>query len=1033
MNAMDNSSSKARDNVKKGSRNLFNPFPGLRPFTIEESHLFFGREGQSEEVLKNLAAERFVAVIGASGSGKSSLMYCGVVPVLYGGFITQAGSRWRIITSRPGNDPIRNLAESLAVSLKNNDRELSLPIILSTLKRDSLGLVDAIRQLEFDKDENILLMIDQFEELFRYRKSKDDPASFNESESFVRLLVEAVNQQEVPVYIVITMRSDFIGECSHYQEFTKLINKSNYLVPQMTREDFREAIEGPVAVGGGKINPQLVQLLLNEVGDNPDQLPILQHALMRTWDYWMQFDDPEKPISISDYEAIGKMEKALSEHANEAFEELSERGKLVCETMFKTLTEKGTDTIGIRHPTRIDVVSAISGSTTSEVMEVVETFRKPGRSFLTPAADRALDEKTVIDLSHESLMRIWNRLKIWVEEEYQAVQMYLRLTESSELFQLGKTGLWRPPDLQLALNWRDKQKPNLVWAERFNPAFERAMVYLGTSEKEYLAEEENKIRQQKLALRRTRIFALVLGSAAIVSLIFMLFAFIQRTEAEKQRVRAEEQTVEANKQRQEAETQRTKAQENEKKALDAQAEAVAQRDTADTQRRLAQNNEAKALTQEALAKQREREANEQRQLAETNATLARQQQTLAEKNAREAYQRRLLSIAQSMSVKSLQITDDPNLKTLLAYQAYQFNDQYNGEAHHNDIYSGLYASLHTLLGDTFNIYKGHTDAVNSVVFIPGTNQFITAGSDGKIFSWELGKYQNPNLVINTNVLNKSLAITRDGKLLACGTDGAGLVIYDLKGKAITMVNQTMHQGKIRALAFIPGTNLLLSTGLDQKLMLTDPSQDSSQVLMSNTSIQSLVVSEDGKTVYGGARDGSVMAYTFGRWNNPARILESKGDPVYSLALDQKTGLLAVGYNSGILQIWDLASRKIVVSLPGHSARVNDLKFSPDGTILASASLDGKILMFSVGDWTNPPIVLTDCNDYVFALAFSPDGRNLVSGSRGDYRVISRPTGSKYFISSICNLIKRNFTTEEWNVYVGEDIKYEATCPSLGIK
>lgn len=121
----------------------FNPFPGLRPFGIEESHLFFGREGQSEEVLKYLSANRFVAVIGASGSGKSSLIYCGLVPVIYGGFITDAGSRWRIITTRPGNDPINNLAEallrsektlSLAGRLSNQSKYCSNPFTYKLLR-----------------------------------------------------------------------------------------------------------------------------------------------------------------------------------------------------------------------------------------------------------------------------------------------------------------------------------------------------------------------------------------------------------------------------------------------------------------------------------------------------------------------------------------------------------------------------------------------------------------------------------------------------------------------------------------------------------------------------------------------------------------------------------------------------------------------------------------------------------------------------------------------------------------------------------
>ncbi|UCG27354.1 MAG: hypothetical protein JSV24_10300, partial [Bacteroidales bacterium] len=349
-----------------------NPFPGLRPFTTDESHLFFGREGQSEEVLKKLSENRFVAVIGASGSGKSSLIYCGLVPILYGGFITHAGSRWKIITTRPGNDPIHNLAESLvkAHPEEQQNTDVQVQMTKAILHRSSRGLVECIKQLKISPYENILVLVDQFEELFRFKASREDHLTFNESEGFVKLLVEAVNQAEVPIYIVLTMRSDFIGDCSQFQELTEAINNSNYLIPQMTRDDFREAIEGPVAVGGAKIEKSLVQQLLNEVGDDPDQLPILQHALMRTWEYWKQLDDPEKSISLSDYEAIGKMEKALSEHANEAFDELNASGKKVCESMFKTLTEKGTDNRGIRHPTRVEVLASIARASNEEVIDV---------------------------------------------------------------------------------------------------------------------------------------------------------------------------------------------------------------------------------------------------------------------------------------------------------------------------------------------------------------------------------------------------------------------------------------------------------------------------------------------------------------------------------------------------------------------------------------------------------------------------------------------------------------------------------------
>ena len=147
----------------KNNDKLFNPFPGLRPFNISESHLFFGREGQSEEVLYNLSENKFVAVIGSSGSGKSSLMYCGLVPILHGGFIAEAGSKWKIIVSRPGNDPLGNLAQAIVTGSGKTNTDLDVNFTRSILESSSLGLVEAVKQIERKEGENILILADQFD------------------------------------------------------------------------------------------------------------------------------------------------------------------------------------------------------------------------------------------------------------------------------------------------------------------------------------------------------------------------------------------------------------------------------------------------------------------------------------------------------------------------------------------------------------------------------------------------------------------------------------------------------------------------------------------------------------------------------------------------------------------------------------------------------------------------------------------------------------------------------------------------------
>ncbi len=1017
-----------------------NPFPGLRPFGLEESHLFFGREGQSEEVLRHLSGNRFVAVIGASGSGKSSLMYCGLVPILHGGFITDAGSRWQIITTRPGNNPIENMAVSISgagkdAEDKKSDKDVSINSAI--LRRSSMGLTEALRQFVYTGDSNILFVVDQFEELFRFKKSRQDAVSFNESEAYVKLLVEAVRQSEVPVYMVLTMRSDFIGECSQFQELTSLINESNYLIPQMTRDDFKDAITGPVAVGGATIDPNLVTQLLNDVGDNPDQLPILQHALMRTWDYWQQQKDLERPISISDYDAVGRMEKALSEHANEAFEELSSKEKMICESIFKTLTEKGGDNIGIRQPTRLEVIAEIARATPGEVSTVVEVFRKPGRSFLSPAHPVKLDTGLVVDISHESLMRIWDRLKIWVEEEAQAVQMYSRLSEASTLFQAGKTGLWRPPDLQLALNWRKKQQPTLTWAERYSPAFERAMVFLETSEKEFIAEEQNKIRLQRRQLRRTRVFAMVLGTAAIISIGLMLWSFVLRDQAVKSQ--------------NEAVYQRSVADSNATLAVMEQQRAEAQADTAQMQKELADSNANVALVNQLLADRNAREAQRQSQIAQDSAEAATRQRNialqqqreaerqrgLAEEASAEAYRRQVLSVSQSMSVKSLQVDNDTNLKALLAYQAYIFNRKHEGLSHHTDVYSGLYDALKFLNGPGYNVYTGHTDAVRSLVFAPDNKAFYSAGSDGRILKWNL-EDKNYTLVAENSMVNRVIDISDDGKWIACGTDGNGVQLFRTGSDRTEPMILIGEDNRIRTLDFLPDNERMFSAGTGGVITLWNLESGRSNVFATTDSpVDVLVVSRDGKYLAAGTRNGKIIIWEVENDQAWFVLHENAGNSVLALDFGEGDKLLASGDLQGNVMIWDFMSRSMLNNLRGHRARITQMKFSPDGSLLASASNDGSARIWETANFNTQPIVLTANAGFVFCVAFSPDGEYILTGSTDEDRLVLSPTRTGTMAEGICNKVDRNFTEEEWNIYIGTDIPYERTCRAkpaiIGVK
>src|SRR5262249_39972238 len=171
-----------------------NPFPGLRPFRSDEHHLFFGREEQTAALLQLLRTNLFLAVVGTSGSGKSSLVRAGMIAGLHGGTMTQAGSTWEVGLLRPGGSPTDNLARAMVeADFYDPDDPNPLPRLHATLNRSRFGLVEAMKQSElFEPGTNLLVVVDQFEELFRFRQQGVD--SEETAAAFVNLLLTASEQ-----------------------------------------------------------------------------------------------------------------------------------------------------------------------------------------------------------------------------------------------------------------------------------------------------------------------------------------------------------------------------------------------------------------------------------------------------------------------------------------------------------------------------------------------------------------------------------------------------------------------------------------------------------------------------------------------------------------------------------------------------------------------------------------------------------------------------------------------------------------------
>jgi energy-coupling factor transporter ATP-binding protein EcfA2 len=501
---------------------LESPFPGLRAFGIEESILFFGRETHTAELLRRLSESRFLAITGPSGCGKSSLVYAGLLPELYRGYLVKATSRWRFATFRPGNAPIDALAAALAKEGALGPRDVES--LRAMLGATSGGLVEAVRWAGLTPGESLLVVADQFEELFRFATEGREGAS--ERSLFVSLLLHAV-ESDAPIYVALTMRSEYQGACSQFPGLPEALNRSQYLVSRMTREQYRQAIVRPLDLVEVGITPRLVNQLLNDTGSDQDQLPVLQHALLRTYRHWKAAGG-QGDIDLVHYEAkeVGGIEQALALHGDGILARFP--NEPLAGKIFRCLT--GPEG---RRPKELheiyDIVKATSEPVKARVKAIIAAFAHPDDSLLMLSSP-ALEPDTVVDITHESLIRKWPTLKEWVKEESKSAEWYGDLARDVVRKRSGDAGLWQDPELSRVLERYNREGWNKDWAFQYRPSgdppFEEIKKFLDDSVK---AQAKRRSRER---LAGRLLLALLATIALAISVIYFRDQQHERTEKE---------------------------------------------------------------------------------------------------------------------------------------------------------------------------------------------------------------------------------------------------------------------------------------------------------------------------------------------------------------------------------------------------------------------------------------------------------------------------------------------------------------------
>jgi WD40 repeat protein/DNA-binding SARP family transcriptional activator len=495
-----------------------NPYKGLQPFSEADTADFFGREALTVRLIARLAEPsetvRFLAVVGPSGSGKSSVVRAGLIPRLREGALP-GSERWFIVEMHPGSHPFEELAEALLRVADRRPRDLA-----GELARDREGLLRAAGELLPGEDGELLLFVDQFEELFTLTASEEQRAAFLDA------LSTAASTPGSRLRVVITLRADFFDRPLLYRVFGDLLAERTEAVTPLSADELGRAIVGPAEGAGLSLEPALVADLVADTAQAPGSLPLLQYALSELFERRQG-----STLTLESYRSIGGVPGAVARRADQIVARLDHAGKEAARQVFLrlvTISEEGS--ADVRRRVLLAELTALDLSPSS-AQRVLDLF---GRHRLFSFDRDPVSRGPTVEVAHEALLREWSRLRGWIESAWEDVVMHRRLAAALGEWQTAgrdASSLLRGSRLDHFESWATTSGMSLTAEER---SYLQASVALRTAELE--AEEAQRAREAALERRsrfRLRALAAVMALAAIIAGGLSLYAFDQQRQAEQ--------------------------------------------------------------------------------------------------------------------------------------------------------------------------------------------------------------------------------------------------------------------------------------------------------------------------------------------------------------------------------------------------------------------------------------------------------------------------------------------------------------------
>ena len=909
------------------------PYRGLFHFGPGDEEYFFGRTSVVETLVQVTQTRPFIPLLGASGSGKSSVVLAGLVPKL------QQAGHWQFTHFRPGSDPFYGLALALVplytTYLNETERIAQARQLANYLRQGEILLADVFAQIQHNfPNDRVLLIADQFEELYTLCAEEGTRRRF--LDTFIHAFFKGEPSPAVGAIarlprLVLTMRADFLDNALSYRPFADILQQNPDLkLGPMNQEELTDVIAKPAETLGVAFEAGLVERMLKDVEAEPGALPLLEFALTELWQRRQG-----KQLTHVAYTAIGEVHGALARHADASYGKLTPTEQQQMRRIFIQLVRPGEEAEDTR---RLATKAELGEHNWALVKQLADD-----RLVVTNRSEAAQVE--TVEVVHEALIRHWGELRGWMEtdRDFRAWQERLR----------GGMAEWR----------KTRDEGSLLRGAALAQAEEKLKERrddFGEGEGDFIQhslQARENLEKVNAARRRREIrtaWGITGGSLAalVVSGSLGVMAWQQTKQAELNQANSLGRYAQSLF--------------NEGKELDAFVQAIKAVKT--LQKHHATDPEVMRVLKKAIYEGSERNRLEGHTEPVDSVSFSPDGKTLA-------------TGSQDKTIKLWNIETGKELLTLKGH-----DDEVRSVSFSPDGKTLATGSRDTTIklwdvatGKEIRTLTGHTNFVRSVSFSPDGKTLATGSDDQTVKLWdvETGK-ELPPLQGHTNFV-RSASFSSDGKTLATGSDDQTVKLWDVETRTEIRTLQG-HTDSVKSVSFSPDGKTLATGGDDKTIKIWNVAtgKEIRTFKGHNDVVRSVSFSPDGKTLATGSDDKTIKLWDVAT-DRQLRPLKGHNDFIFSVSFSPDGKTLATGSRDKTIKIWNVATGKEIRTLK-HRAFVSSVSFSPNGKMLASGSDDRTVKLWTVA--TGQAIrTFEKYRDVVRSVSFSPDGKTLATGSR----------------------------------------------------